>query len=341
MLTVNDILDRVPGLLKQITGLPVKRAQSNGAADLALRVGSHILVVEAKSNSRAGAVAQAAQIVSDAAKRAGQHAIGLVAVPYMGEVGKRVCMDAGIGFVDLSGNAMIEAPGLRVHIAGRPNQFIQRGRPSSVFAPKSSRVARLLLLDPQRWWRQGELAAEGQLGAGYVSRICARLEHDVLIERNPQGAMRPKEPELLLEAWKSEYDFRGHDIREGHVTAKTGEELAKRVMDACKDLGFASALTGLAAAWLLAPFAGYRLVAAYIDKPASERLLQRLKWHEEKRGANLWLVRPNDEGVFHGAKSINGLSCVSPVQAFLDLQAMPERSQEAAEHLRKERLQWR
>ncbi|MBK9117995.1 MAG: hypothetical protein IPM18_00080 [Phycisphaerales bacterium] len=285
-------------------------------------------------------MAQAAQIVSDAAKRAGRHAIGLVAVPYMGDVGKRVCMDAGVGFVDLSGNAMIEAPGLRVNIAGLPNQFVRRGRPSSVFALKSSRVSRLLLLDPQRWWRQGELAAEVRLEPD-TSAASARWEQDVLIERNPDGAMRPKEPQLLLDAWKGEYDFRDHDIREGHVTAKTGEELAKRVMDACKSLGYSSTLTGLAAAWLLAPFAGYRLVAVYINKLASERLLQRLKWHEEKRGANLWLVRPNDEGVFHGAKSINGISCVSPVQAFLDLQAMPERSQEAAEQLRKERMQWR
>ena len=53
------------------------------------------------------------------------------------------------------------------------------------------------------------------------------------------------------------------------------------------------------------------------------------------------LVEANDdEGVFQGAKAIEGISCVSPVQAYLDLHAMPERAEEAAEHLRKERLQW-
>ncbi len=340
MVTEAEILDRLPSLLQQVTGLSVKRARYEGLADAGFRAGPHHFVIDAKVTSRAASVAQAARNAHDAAKRTGSQVIPLVAVPYMGDVGERVCRDAGVGFVDLSGNAYIEAPGLRVHIAGQPNRFIQRGRPSSVFAPKSSRVARLLLLDPQRWWRQHELAEEGALGAGYVSRICHRLEQDHLIERNPDNAVRPREPHLLLESWRAAYDFKRHDVREGHVAVKSGDELAERAAAACSELGYRSALTGLAAAWLLAPFAGYRLVALYVDKPLNDRLVKRLKWFEEKRGANLWIVHPNDAGVFHGAETIGGLPCVSPVQAYLDLRSMPERSSEAAEQLRKERMQW-
>lgn len=338
-----DILERIPALLEEITGLRARdhRVRPHHGADLMLRLGAHRVIVEAKSHSRAAVVAQAAQHARDAAKRAGPNVIPLIAVPYMGDVGRSICNDAGVGFVDLSGNAMIQAPGLRIDVTGKPNRFIQRGRPSSVFAPKSSRVARLLLLDPKRWWRQTELSNEGKLGPGFVSKICARLELDHLIERDSNGALRPRDPTILLDGWKNEYDFRRHDVREGHVSARTGEDLAKRVLEATHEHGFTTALTGLPAAWLLAPFAGFRLVAVYVNKLPTQRLLDRLKWHEEKRGANLWLVRPNDEGVFHGAKTVKGMSCVSPVQAFLDLQAMPERSEEAAEHLRKERMQWR
>ena len=56
---------------------------------------------------------------------------------------------------------------------------------------------------------------------------------------------------------------------------------------------------------------------------------------------NLWLVQPNDEGVFHGTEQVKGILCVSPVQAFLDLKAVPERAEEAAEQLQKELLRWR
>ncbi len=341
MVAVSDILDRVPDLLAELADLPVERAGQVDWADLLLRLGLHTIAVQAKCDSRAASVAQAAQSARAAAERSGSQAIALVAVPFMGDVGKTICREEGVAFIDLSGNADIQAPGLRVHVTGRSNRFVQRGRPPSVFAPKSSRISRLLLLDPKRWWRQSELSAKAELGRGYVSKICRRLEEDRFIERDPDAAVRPRDPDLLLEAWKSVYDFRRHDVREGHVTSRSGQELVQRLVNACNDFGSSYALTGLAAAWLLAPFAGYRLVAVYLGKTPSDQLLARVKWQEEKRGANLWLVRPNDEGVFHGAESIQGVSCVSPAQAFLDLQGMPERSEEAAEQVRKERLHWR
>lgn len=336
-----DILEALPGVLAELTSLRVSAARNGRTGELLLRMGPHLVAAVAKSNSRTAAIAQAANSARLAAKHAGPRAVPLVAVPYMGEVGARVCGEHKVSFVDLSGNAEINAPGLRIHVAGKPNRFIQRGRPSSVFAPKSSRIARLMLQAPQRPWRQSELADAGQLDPGYVSRICKRLEEDRLVERSEDGAIRPRDPELLLEAWQAEYDIRRHDIRMGHVPAQTGDELVRRLVEVVGELSIPYALTGLAAAWLLAPFAAYRLVTLYLRKPPSDKLLQRLKWHEEKRGANLWLIRPNDEGVFHSVQAVGGAECVSPVQAYLDLRSLPERAEEAAEHLRKERLQWR
>jgi hypothetical protein len=299
-----------------------------------------VFVIEAKPNSHAESIASATESVSSAARTVSKKAIPLVAVPFMGELGERLCRDRGVGYVDLSGNAHIEAPGLRIHVTGRPNQYVRRGRPSSVFAPKSARIARILLLDPQQWWRQSDLADTADVGPGYVSHICKRLEQDRLIERDENRAVRPRDPDILLDAWQAQYDFRRHEIREGHVSVRSGEELVRRVIEACDETRFRYALTGLAAAWLLAPYAGYRLVAVYITKAPSNKLLSTLKWHDEPKGANLLLVRPNDEDVFHGAELIKGISCVSPVQAYLDLQAMPERAEEAAERLRREHLGW-
>lgn len=340
MASAEDILDRVPALLEALVGSRACSRRREADADLVLRVGTHLFVIEAKSKSSADSVGPAAKRVQQVVRDLSEEAIPLVVVPFMGELGDRLCRDQGVGYVDLCGNARIEAPGLKIHVRGRPNRFVRRGRPSSVFAPKSARIARLLLLDPQRWWRQAELAETADLGPGYVSRICTRLEGDRLVERDGSRAVRPRDPDLLLEAWKAQYDFRRHDVREGHVSVRSGEELVRHVVAACDETGQRYALTGLAAAWLLAPFAGYRLVAVYIGRTPNDKLLAKLKWHDEPRGANLWLIRPNDEGVFHGSESIQGMVCVSPIQAYLDLQAMPERAEEAAEQLRKERLQW-
>jgi hypothetical protein len=78
----------------------------------------------------------------------GKRATPLVAVPYMGPSGKDACDRAGVSWFDFSGNAHIVAPGLRIIVDGRPNRFPKRGRPSGAFAPKSSRIARWLLVHP-------------------------------------------------------------------------------------------------------------------------------------------------------------------------------------------------
>ena len=47
------------------------------------------------------------------------------------------------------------------------------------------------------------------------------------------------------------------------------------------------------------------------------------------------MVAPNDKGVFEGAEFVDGIRCVHPVQAYLDLKDHPERAAEAAEELRR------
>ena len=69
-------------------------------------------------------------------------------------------------------------------------------------------------------------------------------------------------------------------------------------------------------------------------------VLDSLGFKEDPRGANLWLVFPNDEGVFQGAKETDGIRAAHPVQVYLDLTAHPERAKEAAGQLRKEMLTW-
>ena len=106
------------------------------------------------------------------------------------------------------------------------------------------------------------------------------------------------------------------------------------------DLIVKYAATGLAAAWLLTKWAGFRTVTVYIDKAPDADLRKRLGFREEEQGANLWLTVPNDEGVFAGAAEHDGVRCVHPVQAYLDVKQHPERAAEAAERLRRDFLSW-
>ena len=261
-----------------------------------------------------------------------------MATNYLGEVGRQLCAEAGGCWLDLSDNAHLVGPGLRVSVEGKSNRFKQPGRPRSVFAPKSSRIARWLLIEPERAFTQRELARTSGLDEGFTSRIVGQLEEQRLVVRDADGAVKVADYDALLEAWREVYDFSKHHIVRGHIAARSSDEVLRRMSEHLKRDNLEHAATGLAGAWLLNQFAGFRLVVFYVTQILSAEAAQAMGFHEEQRGENVWLVVPNDQGVFQGAAERNGIRCAHPMQVYLDLKHHPERSTEAAEQLRQNLL---
>lgn len=264
----------------------------------------------------------------------------LIVVPFMGQVGRRLCEQSQMSWLDLCGNAKIVAAGLRIWIEVRPNKFSDRGRPPNVFASKSSRVARQCLLDPACFHTQAELARLTGLDDGYVSKIVRRLKQENYLDVSEEGAVRPRDPNLLLDAWQESYDFNRHRTIKGHVPARSGDDLLQRVVRVISQEKLEWAVTGLGAAWLYTSFAAFRLATVYVSSMPTRSLLKEMEFSDEPKGANLWLILPDDEGVFHGSQVQEGIRCVSPVQTYLDLKGHPERAQEAAAELRQRFLKW-
>jgi hypothetical protein len=319
------------------------RRQPSGAnhADAVVELGGFTFVIEWKGSATVARVSDAARQALRYASRAGKRAIPVVAVPFMGPAGRKHCEEANVGWLDLSGNAHLAGPGLRVKIEGQPNRYKTLGRPASAFAPKSARIARWLLMHPTQSLSQRELATATKVDEGFTSRIVAKLENDELVVRDPNGRIRPRDPDLLLDAWAESYDFSKHRILRGHVPARSGEAQLRAMREVFERTHEPYAATGLAAAWILDRFAGFRIVTIYLANPAEASLLDQFGFRETEAGANTWLVVPNDEGVFQGAAKLDGVRCVHPVQAYLDLSAHPERAKEAADQLRRDLLKWR
>ena len=175
---------------------------------------------------------------------------------------------------------------------------------------------------------------------GQLSRIVSRLIDDGLVVRDEEGLLRAAAPDLLLEAWNEAYDFSRHEIIRGHVAARSGDALARQLAEAFEARSIEYAATGLTAAWVYTRFVGFRTATLYVRKRPDAGVLKALGFREDERGANVWLVLPNDEGVFHGAATHEDVRCVHPVQAWLDLHGHPERATEAAERLRDDYLKW-
>ena len=165
-------------------------AGSDEGYDFSVSLAGHRFLVAYKASASLGPLA----VAIDRLKRSGEDGRRgrrlLISVPYMGPVGQELCAKLGVSWLDLSGNAKVVAPGLRILIGGRPNKYRDRGRPSNAFASKSSRVARQLLLWPQRFQTQAELARQTGLDDGYVSKVVRRLAQEQLIDANDEGAVR-------------------------------------------------------------------------------------------------------------------------------------------------------
>lgn len=339
-------VQQVAERLAELLDLPpstagVRHQPAQVSVDAEVDLGGWTFVFEWKGTGAAAPVAMAAEQVREFAAQRGPKVVPLVAVPFMGQVGREQCEEAGVGWLDLSGNARISAPGIRVLVEGKPNRFKRRGRPSSPFAPKSARIARWLLLHSDRAMFQRDIANATDMDEGFTSRIVSRLEEDELLLRQPDGAISVRDPDLLLDAWLEDYEFSKHRIVKGHAPARSGDALLGQLSTRLSEQGIPYAATGLAAAWKMTRFAGFRIVTIYLSEGPGQTVLERLGIREETQGSNVWLVVPNDQGVFHGAAELEGVRCVHPIQVYLDLFAHPERAREAAEQLRSEYLKWR
>lgn len=335
-----EAMHRLPELLSDLLNehvLPadVRRDSADKGVDVVADARGERWIFQVKASSRPGLVATAAERIASFTDLDG---IAVLIVPFMTPAGAKSAAERSLNWLDLSGNAHVRTDdGVYIHVEGRPNQYASRGRPSSPFAPKSSRVAHAMLLEPARWWRQKGLAELADLDDGHVSRIVRRLADDELLDR--QGnEVRPRDPGLLLDAWADDYRFDRHDIVIGHATG-SGIDLARELHVRLERAQIDHAFTGLPAAWALNRFARFRLNTVYVHGDPREAA-DAVDLRRNERGANVQIVGPDDRGVFLGQRELEDLPCVSPVQVYLDLGHLPERSGDAARQLRDDGLLW-
>ncbi|MCX6077937.1 MAG: type IV toxin-antitoxin system AbiEi family antitoxin [Chloroflexi bacterium] len=334
---LRDISPALQACLKQIPFIEVALIRPNPdlpglSASLLVRGSPFMLLVRFQSSGQPR-LARLAVYELKAAMSEMTDTYGVFSAPYISPQAAAICRDAGIGYFDLAGNCYLSFGGVYIHKVGSANPFGEKRDLRSLYSPKAERILRVLLTAPRQSWKTQELAQAAQVSLGQVANVKKLLADREWLKTDPAG-MSLSNPSALLDEWAQRYDFRRNQIKEFYTLAGVAEAEAL-FSEACEQLGFSYALTGFSAANRIAPMVRYQRISAFINGEI-EPIVTSLGWKHVSSGANISLLMPYDNGVFHDAKNVGGSQIVGLVQTYLDLQNSRGRGQEAADAIRKE-----
>jgi hypothetical protein len=255
---------------------------------------------------------------------------------------RRLLEAHGIGIVDARGRAQIRFPGLVVHIERRGgNGERDTGVPERRIAGRAAVAAQALLLEPEREWTVAELARAAGLSTTLAHYVLARLERDGIAQSKGGGPRKVRvlcNPSALLDLWAEEAHDRGvHDLL-CYRFATTHGVLRKDVSRMLADADIGHAVTGAAAADLLAPFlSAVPVLSLWVG--AQHQLGEvagLLDAEPVQRGANLVLRQARDDSPLAFNVQHDGVWLANRFRVYVDLRSDPQRGAEQADHLRQE-----
>lgn len=299
----------------------------------------HKLVVEVKASGQPRHVRSALLSLRNYVEQQADRVTPILIAPYLSPQAQDLCREFGVSYLDLEGNARLAFGTffLSRQFAKRP--VVERRELRSLFKPKSVQVLKVMLREPSRSWRVAELAEVAGVSLGHVSNVRNSLL-DREWARLAEEGMYLAAPDALLDAWREAYEVPPGQ-RQTFYTTLHGGSVDAALRDRPPEGEGQIALASFSAAQWLAPFGRTGTHYFYADAEGLEILRSRLKLSSASKGENVVVTVLDDPGLFRDTvQPALGVVCTSPVQTYLDLSAAGERGQEAADHLRQERLQW-
>jgi len=258
--------------------------------------------------------------------------MGMVAARYLAKSTRDRLAEAGLSYVDATGNILVRAQSPAVFISDRgsdSNPWRGPGRPRGTLKGEPAAKVVRTLLDLSGPWRVRDLVTASQTSTGSVYRVLEFLEAEVLINKDAGGLITIPDWPALLRRWSDDYQFlstntvtrwiapRGLDVFLDNVRASTSRDYA---------------ITGSIAAATWAPYAPVR--SAMIYSPNPERIAEAWGLRATDTGANVFLARPTYDVLLKRAiDRADGLRIAAPAQVAADLMTGPGRAPSEAEEL--------
>ena len=261
----------------------------------------------------------------------------LLIAPYISEAVARICEEAGIGWLDLSGNRNLEFGGLWIEQRGKARKYKEKRSQKSLFSPKATRVLRVMLQGPLQAHKVEAIADVADVSLGLVSKVRKLLLDEELAEEGKEG-IRIKKPQEILGDWRVTDDFEKRvESRDYSLLDYDAVKVAELLGGKLRSLSISHAFTQWFAAWLRAPYTLPPMVSVYVEDFPDDAFLRshlgarRVSRHEGR----LRLLKSSDyRGVTIGQQEVKGFTLVSDVQIYLDLVKAGLRGDEQADELR-------
>src|SRR6059036_2084387 len=297
----------------------------------------HTLVVEVSSLGQPRQIRASVTRLNEIRRELpGAHPVA--AAIYIGPQSARILKSNNLGFVDLSGNCYLAFENVLIEKEGKKNLRPSTRPLRSLFAPRATRVARVLLVEPARAWRLEELARAAQVSLGHAHNVVKRLQELAWVERDENQRIRHGKPADLLEGWCESYTYRANEMSAYAAPERVTRAFMSAIARAATAEGRRYAFTLNAGVSLVAPSLRVPAVHCYLDgDPAPLAAALGLRATAEADGAVHFLA-PYDPGVFYGALEKGGLRVVCLPQLYADLLHHERRGREQAEHLRREAM---
>lgn len=261
-----------------------------------------------------------------------------IVAPYLSEEAQALCREAGVGYLDLAGNAYLETERFYFLLAGRPNALARKREVQSPLRGRAERIVRRLFLDPSRVWSLRALAEAAQVSLGLTSMVTTALAKNGWLGKTRQGVFL-LDAKGLLEAWAEVYDLRNSPFIA--YRAWDDPSILERRLVTNKDFAGRYALTLWSGAYHLLHEGDPPAHMALFWRGAPEDLAQALRLSREVGKGYVFVFQPYDESLLWGAvETPEGLMVAHPLQLYLDLGSGDERELALAQRVREALLPW-
>ena len=293
-----------------------------------VRIGGQerLLLAEVKSNGQPRLVREAVESLTKY-RQTYADSYGLVIAPSFTPQAIKICRQEGIGYLDFSGNCLLNFDFVFINKTGRAVTATKRKKFRSWYSPRIERVLRTIFMHPQRVWKIRELALEAHVTAGQAFSIKRHLAERQWLEEFKHGFSLAR-PDLLLDEWSENY-LPARNVERVFSSPRTVVEIEAMLASVCQEQIIPYALNGFSAAMRFDPLFHYDRVSAYVLSDLS-KVISALELTESSGKGNVSLSIPYDEGALRGAEQFDHAKITSPIQTYLDLIGLEGRGEKAA-----------